>query len=141
MKNHFKLTLIGLMLSTQAAFACDCAERDVPQMLKRSDSAFLGIASGNSVRIGYDSDIGGGPLMRTKFSVIKGFKNASSKVTYLRSIKHDGANCGASFKKDDGLWVIFSYKDTKGKLHTDGCSLLGIGSEDTYKLLRQVNSL
>lgn len=142
MKNVFKLTVIGFLLSAQAAFACSCDEWGTPaEMLKRNHAVFLGVASSDSVRVGYDPDIGGGPLMRTKFSVIKGFKNVPGKVVYIRGVQADGANCGADFKKDDGLWLVLAFKNSQDKLETSSCALNKINNESSYKFLRELNKL
>ena len=132
------LTLFAL--TTSSAFACSCQDwGTASEMLKRHSEAFLAIAESDSVVVGTSSEPGEGKLLKTKLSVLRDYKR-KKKTVEVETFENNGGNCGVSFKKDDGVWLVFADK-YNNKLHVNGCTLGSALDAGTYPLIRGLNNL
>ena len=134
----FALALFAL--STSTAMACSCQRWGTAQeMLKRHSEAFIAIAESDSVEIGVSTEPSEGKLYRTKFSVVRDYKRRNKTVEVV-SFENNGANCGITFKKDDGVWLLFADKYS-GKLNVSGCTVGSATDEGIHPLVRGLNKL
>lgn len=137
----FKLLGFLSIFFIQQAFACSCAEwGNAGQMMSMADAVFLGIPVDNSVRT-VDPLDSRQTLNKTQFSVIRSFKTIETKSVDLYTSTHWQAGCGAEFKKDMGLFLVFAYVDEKGNLASSSCSLGLANAKKTYGMLRELNEL
>ncbi len=117
------------------AFACSCEEitpENVRESLRQADAVFLGTPTTDSRTIRRDEY---SETVTTTFRVHKSFKNAPRRIR-LRSERSDGANCGVDFKRGEGKFIVFAYRD-EGRLTTDGCSVVWPGERgDNADLIR-----
>lgn len=112
------LSLTFLSFSTTAALACTCDEGypSARQILRSSHSVFLGIPVQRSFKVNSQ-------LKKTRFEVLANFKNAGNKQYLVYSeIPDDGANCGVSFSKDEGVFLVSTTK-RNGRVITNACSV------------------
>ena len=135
-----RLILTLLTLSTSTAFACSCQNwGTAAEMLKRHSDAFIAIPESDSVVIGDSDEPGEGKLLKTKFSIVRDYKRRN-KTVEVRSFENTGGNCGITFKKDDGVWIVFADKYS-GKLNVNGCSVGSALDAGVYPLIRDLNKL
>lgn len=142
-KTLSKLIVVGL-LSYQAAYACSCAPwGNAGEMFKNAQQVLLAIPKLSSVPALINIDGEKEKMVKTRFTIIKNFKRRGPKEMVVFSGKPDGGNCGASFKKDSGLYVIFGYRTPGGRVFTDSCSLNLVDSRDAQLMafLRQLNTV
>ena len=123
MKRFIVVSLL-VISSVQQVFACSCEEwGGAKEMIKYSDFAVLAVPTEDS-RFSESSD---GDftytVAKTGMKIVKRYKGKYKKFFYLTTEKGDGANCGAHFKKYEGLFLIFGGIDAKGHYVSDSCSL------------------
>lgn len=124
------LTTILLSTIMTQAFACSCQDLTVEELdifMSDSDSVVLAVPTTDSVLSG--SSDWEGPEVKTGMKIVKNFKGKYSKFFNVYSQKNDGGNCGVEFKKFDGLYLIFSYKEN-GKYYTSGCDVDSVDYEN-----------
>ena len=119
------LVLVISSLATKS-YACSCEEWDnANEMLKNADAVMLAMPSEDSNSIG-SSDFG--PLMKTGMKIIRKYKGKYKKFFYLFVESDNSAACGTSFKKNDGMYLIFAYQKD-GKYYSDICNLSVVSPE------------
>lgn len=134
------LTFLLSSLFSLSAFACSCAEFPNAEVLLQSDSpVFLGIPE-KSVQIGEGDEWG--PVMQTRFTVVRAYKNVSGAQIDVLSTKDNGANCGVHFKGNDGLYLITTFGGPN-RAGTSGCGIAYVSSDNEYmlKLLSELSLL
>lgn len=85
-----KFLVVALMLiGGKYANACSCMDEypSAPVLLRASHSVFIGIPDEDSRKVSRT-------LQKTKFTVVKNFKNAGTKNQVIFSNIDDGGNCG-----------------------------------------------
>ncbi len=116
-----KSILLALVLGSANAFACSCMEMDnAKEWFKDANTIFIGTATRDSRSAGR---LDGEPAVVTEFLVREGIKNVSRRDrVVVMSVRGDGANCGANWRRGEGPVLVFSYLH-RGRLITDMCSV------------------
>lgn len=119
MKVLFTLLILSQVYSVMA---CSCAEEypSASRVLKENHSVFIGIPDENSRTV--DSE-----TRKTRFTVIKNFKNARSGTQLIYSIADSGANCGVEFKRHQSIMLVKTNK-YQNKVWTSVCAINSIES-------------
>lgn len=116
------LTISLFMLSAQQALACSCDPEIWTSGANTRASAgavFIGVPSTDSAEVN--------GMARTTFAVIGNLKNVPYKTVKVYSDIPNGANCGVTFKRDGGAYVLLaSFRN--GRYTTNVCALQGVGS-------------
>lgn len=133
------VSLVALM-SIDTVLACSCEFLSAKEVYENSEAIFLGIPTNDSLKRAGEPELGG-DLNKTRFSVVRNYKKANWKSLIVESYDDSGSNCGANFKKDDGLWLIFASKNSNGTYSTDGCNVRGLTSPEGLKFLRELNNI
>lgn len=114
----FALTLI----SSVGALACSC----IPETWTSGSDAraqagavFIGVPSSDSATFG--------TMARTTFAVIGNLKNVPYKTVRVWSEIPDGGNCGVSFKRDGGAYVLLA-GFRNGRYTVNVCGIQGLSS-------------
>lgn len=142
MNKLVKLFFVGAVLSWQQVYACSCMEwKSAAKMVKSYEGAYLAFPVSDSISTGENEDRPFETSTTTKFSVVRDYKHNSAKEVTIGSWKFDGASCGVDFKKNEGLFFIFAYKDRDGKLQTSGCSVSRMDVVSDSKFLQELNNL
>lgn len=122
---------LSIIFTTSAALACSCADWDsASEMLKNADSVVLAIPTEESQPV--PATVFGPDfvdMQKTGMKIVRHYKGKYKKFFYLFAEKDTGANCGASFKKNSGLYLVFSFYQN-GRYVTTGCDLGVVTPED-----------
>ncbi len=102
---------------TASAFACSCAEVELPQAIAQADLAFVGNLLAVEPVPG-DEPMGDQQLSYT-FEVERARDASVAGRVSVRAWQDNGANCGVTFG-DRGRWLIVAYR-SEGTLETSGC--------------------
>lgn len=117
----FALMIISFV-SIDSAKACSCAEwESASEMSKNYHAVVLAIPTAESV-VDTSVEHPYAPINKTGMKVIRRFKGKYKKFFYLFTEKDLGGNCGATFKPNDGVYLIFAYSKD-GRYYSDSCSL------------------
>jgi hypothetical protein len=111
-----------IALSSYQLFACSC-RGEIPsasEVPEGSHSVFLGIPIEDSVIIEPHEY---NPTLKTKFSIVRSYKNASEKTIDVISSGDSGSNCGVSFEKGSELILVQTYLEDDGRESTSSCSV------------------
>ena len=139
MKKLFTLLTFSSLFLGQQALACSCQQwSSAAEMVTQYDAVFLAIPEDDSIIV---SQNGSETTISTKFSVVRSYKDASVKEVSIFSWKDTGGNCGVGMKKDDGLYVIFAYKNEDGKFEMNSCTVSSVSADYGLDFLKELNKL
>lgn len=136
----FIMLIVSSIFMTGSVFACGCeAWGTASQMMKdHKGEVFLAIPSSDSVKVGTYSEEG--DVLRTRFNVIRSYKNKNLKNVSIKTISEETNSCGLTYKKDGGAFLIFAWKEN-GSYVTSGCEQSDIDYPEMRKFLRDLNRI
>lgn len=131
------LTLFFVMLTVFSNVAqASCEDSTLRELYGSSDGVYLAIPTVKSTTARVQE---GDRVVKTNFSVLTTFKGKATKKLVVHHYGR-GSSWDQEFKKDEGLFLIFTNKDGTEDW-VDGCDSIQLDSEgDSTELLRIIRS-